>query len=498
MSATFTPKTVAEVVHLVQWARQTRTPLYPVSRGLNWGYGSSSPVVDGCAVVDLSGMREIRNKTEISARNPVAVIEPGVTQGDLHDHLAEHHPDLTFNVTGSGRQTSVLGNALDRGVGYIGPRKEDIYGLEFVDGQGRVFETGFRRLGEHSPLAHTHPYGLGPMLDGLLSQSNFGIVTSACFRLLPRRPREAAVSFSLREPKDLGAFLDALIAMKREGLLATVTHAGNRARTQATLTYGLSKYLAAECGLRGEALERAAVQALRLVAPYEWTALGSVMGSAGQLRATLKEIDARSRRWARVRVVTEERLRLGYAVLHRLRWLPAARAQAAAIAAIRPLQGLARGVPTDAPIDNLLWKFGRPELPAEHLDRSRCGLLFINPALPADGGFVARLMDELDRLAATFGHTLNTTINIETPTSVVAVINLLFDRADPQAVAQAHRCADALYRCIDASGLSVYRARADMMADVVARNPAYWALVRSLKDVLDPQGVIAPGRYCPA
>lgn len=256
--AVYRPGSVAEVRELVRRARADRVALYPVSRGLNWGYGSRSPVVADGAIVALSAMNRILNADQISATNPVAVIEPGVTQRQLYELLRTRCPELTFNVTGAGGDTSILGNALDRGVGYFGPRREDLFGLEVVCGSGAVIRTGFRRLGESSPLAHSHPYGLGPMLDGLFSQGNFGIVTSACFRLLPRRPREVVVSLALRRESDLGPFIEELARLKREGLMGSVTHVGNQARTHATLLFGTTRYLERECGLSAErALEEA-------------------------------------------------------------------------------------------------------------------------------------------------------------------------------------------------------------------------------------------------
>ena len=106
-------------------------------------------------------MNRILNAESISVNNPVAVIEPGVTQMQLYEFLQNHCPELTFNVTGSGKETSIIGNALDRGVGYMGPRREDLFGLEIVLGTGEILRTGFRRLGESSRLAHSHPFGLG-------------------------------------------------------------------------------------------------------------------------------------------------------------------------------------------------------------------------------------------------------------------------------------------------------------------------------------------------
>lgn len=489
------PTSTEEIHQLVQQARLTGIPLYPVSRGFNWGYGSASPVTDGCALVDLSGMNRILNADRISLSNPVAVVEPGVTQGQLYDFLQSHCPELTFNVTGAARETSLIGNALDRGVGYFGPRKDDLFGLEVVCGTGQILKTGFRRLGESSPLAHSHPFGMGPMLEGLFFQGNFGIVTSACFRLMPRRPKEVAVSLALHHNADLGAFIDALTQMKREGLMTSVTHIANKARSQSSMMYGMTRYLEDACHFQAPKALIEAEKAFRLVAPNEWTSLGAITGNAGQVAAALNEIKHRMKPLARVMVVTDRLLDMGFWLAHALRFIPLARANAAAIAAIRPLHSLALGVPTDVAIDNLLWKFGRSDLKATQLDDAPCGLLFISPALPPDGKLIAQVIDGLNATAKRHGHTLYITVNIETQTSLVAIINLLFDRSQPDEVENAHRCADALLHYIHENGLEVYRARADMMADVVSRDPAYWQTVRALKQVLDPDNIIAPGRY---
>jgi len=440
-------------------------------------------------------MNRIRNADAISPDNPVAVIEPGVTQRQLADFLRKHCPSLMFNTTGSALDTSILGNALDRGVGYFGPRVDDLFGLEVVTGAGTVLQTGFRRLGEDSPLAHCHPYGLGPMLDGLFFQGNFGIVTSACFRLMPRREQHVAVSMALAPGVGLAAFIDALARLKREGLLTSVAHVGNRARTRATLTAGLVRYLMGACGLDEVRARREAETALAVAAPSEWTAMAAVTGTAGQVRAVLTEVKRRLRGLARVRVVTDGLLNLGFRATHALRFLPWARTQAAAISAIRPLHGLVRGEPTDIAIDNLLWEVGRSDLPAARLDESNYGLLYVNPALPMDGGFVARVMRQMTDEAARFGFDLAVTINIETPSSLVAVASLAFDRSQPDQVERAHACASALLTLIHSEKLEVYRARADMMGEVVSSDSEYWQVVRNLKQVLDPDNIISPGRY---
>lgn len=489
------PLSVVEVQQLVLQSRQDKTPLYPISCGLNWGYGSASPAVPGCSLVDLGGMNKILNADRISISNPVAVVEAGVTQGQLYDFLQLHCPELTFNVTGSARDTSLIGNALDRGVGYFGPRKDDLFGLEVVCGSGQIIKTGFRRLGEDSPLAHSHPFGLGPMLDGLFFQGNFGIVTSACFRLMPRRPKEVAVSLALRDSADLSLFIDELGHLKREGLMTSVTHIANKARSQASMMFGMTSYLKEFCNFSAASALIEAEKALHVVAPNEWTSLGAITGNAGQVTAAIKEIKQRMKKIARVSVITDGLLDFGYAVMHNLRFLSFARANAAAISAIRPLHALALGVPTNVAIDNLLWKYDRVDLKTTQLDRSNCGLIFISPALPPDGKIVVRLIEGMKLVASKYGHILYMTINIETATSFVAIINLLFDRSQAAQVDNAHKCAGALLGYIHSQGLEVYRARADMMGNIVSRDLLYWESMHSLKFTFDPDNIISPGRY---
>ena len=65
-------------------------------------------------ILDLSRLDAIDDldRSSLSVR-----IEPGVTQASLYQYLLKNAPDLAFNVTGAGLETSVLGNALERGIG---------------------------------------------------------------------------------------------------------------------------------------------------------------------------------------------------------------------------------------------------------------------------------------------------------------------------------------------------------------------------------------------
>ncbi|MDZ4197883.1 MAG: FAD-binding oxidoreductase, partial [Kiritimatiellia bacterium] len=200
------PRSTEEVADVVRVANRFRIPLYPVSRGCNWGMGSRLPVRNGTAIVDLRRMNRIR---EINAVGRYAVLEPGVTQAQLFQRLEDDGLPLIFNVTGSGSQTSVIGNSLDRGVGYLDSRATALSGLEVVLGTGEILRTGFG----HWPQAkttHVYRHGIGPSLDGQFHQGNFGIVTAAGFELLPKSDADVALIARVGRDEDLPAVVEAL------------------------------------------------------------------------------------------------------------------------------------------------------------------------------------------------------------------------------------------------------------------------------------------------
>ncbi len=78
------PKDVNEVQAIVRWANETGTPLIPVSSGAPHLRGDSAPSVPESVIVDL---RQIKKILKIDRRNRLAIIEPGVTYGELQKAL---------------------------------------------------------------------------------------------------------------------------------------------------------------------------------------------------------------------------------------------------------------------------------------------------------------------------------------------------------------------------------------------------------------------------
>ncbi len=136
------PRSAEEVSRIVNLAKETQTPLVPVSSGPPHFRGDAVPGTGGAIVVDLSGMKKI---IRVDRTNRVAMFEPGVTFGELADAVAEK--GLRLNMPLLPRRTkSVVGSMLEREPvlmpGYHWDIADPLACVEVIFGTGEKFRTG--------------------------------------------------------------------------------------------------------------------------------------------------------------------------------------------------------------------------------------------------------------------------------------------------------------------------------------------------------------------
>jgi len=184
------PTSRDQVVACVRIASDHRVTLHPISAGMNHGYGSRVPRGDA-AIIDLRALDRI---TDFDERLAYVTLEPGVTFRKLARYLHDVRADVFASTTGGPADGSVIANALERGDGSgpLGDRWASLCALEVVLPSGEVIETGFGRYG--GPTVPLAAWGVGPMLDGLFSQSTMGIVTRATVWLTPK-PRTCSIGW---------------------------------------------------------------------------------------------------------------------------------------------------------------------------------------------------------------------------------------------------------------------------------------------------------------
>jgi (+)-pinoresinol hydroxylase len=184
-SAAVGPNTVEQVQAIVRIANEFRVPLYAISTGKNFAYGGPAPNVRGSVTVDLKRMNRV---LEVDDKRHFALVEPGVSYIDLYRYIQERGLKVWIDTPDPG-WGSLVGNALDHGIGYTLGFYRDHFGahcgMEVVLPNGELLRTGMGGM----PNAKTwqeYRHGFGPDPSGLFSQGNFGIVTKMGFRLMPQ------------------------------------------------------------------------------------------------------------------------------------------------------------------------------------------------------------------------------------------------------------------------------------------------------------------------
>lgn len=448
------PTSTEQVRRALAIATRHRVPIHPTSRGFNWGMGSKAPPVDGAVLLELSSLNAIR---EIDDALGVARIETGVSFRSLTEALIARGAAHRVPVIGGPSEASVLANMLLRG-DRIGPSAghfNELSDMEVVLPTGELLHTGFGRLGENLTRA-LDPWGVGPAVSGLFSQSNLGVVTAATIPLW--RPAKSIQTFGFAlETENLARAIDALRALVQEGAIAPrCLSFWNEYKRRASL----GRYPWGETEGRTP---------LELPGGGLWTVTGSVHAPSESIARAFRDHIVAS---------TEE--------LGRGHWWD-----------VSPDDPTVHGIPTDANLGSVYWRSRTKIQGAPDPNRDGCGLAWLCHLLPLDGETIVRAIGETERLAMAHGLEPNLSFQVSSPRAVRFFTALAWDRRIDGEDANGQRCHDALMRSFRAQGHEPFRLGIHSQRTLPPGDPAYASLLRTLKDALDPAGILSPGLYDP-
>lgn len=482
------PSRTADVQKIVGIAGKFNTPLYPISRGKNWGYGDACAPTDGQVILDLQRMDRI---VKVNPELAYAIIEPGVSQGQLYQYLKTHHSDLWMDVTGAGPDASVAGNTLDRGFGHTpcGDHFHNAAGFEVVLSDQRILRTGYGGY----PNAHATPcyrYGIGPSLEGLFTQSNLGIVTQLTI-WLNRRPA-AMEAFFVTAPnrKDLPDLIDRLAPLRLTGLLQSAVHVANDLRVMSSRV----RHPGSDNGKPITPEQRNAIR--RSLRIGSWSVTGATYGTHATVRATRKAIKGALRGY-QVIFLNDMRLRRARQVFRWLNWFGMAKTFNEQLNTAEPAYDLLKGKPRNDFLRGVLWQASDPAVDTgESLDPldHNVGLIWVSPVVPADGGHADAVLELMEPIYAQYEFDLPVTLTFVTERALCVVSNITFDRRSPQQSRRAQQCHEALLNALIAGGYPPYRTGPDGFR-LIRNDSVFWKTCQQLKQTLDPMGIISPGRY---
>lgn len=448
------PGSTAEVQTILGLARRFGVPLHPNSTGNNIGLGSRAPVLPGSAVIDLG--RRMNRILEIDEDLAYAVVEPGVSYQMLHDELCRRGDRLMLDVTTGPPQGGMIGNALDKGAGYtpLFDHFSAACGMEVVLGTGEVLNTGDGTL-PGSLNWHMSKYSMGPILDGLFTQSNYGIVTRMGVWLMPRPPAIRSFHFAFPDDDDLGEIVELTRPLKMANFVPTLIRVGCD-----TYLFG-SETVSPDFPAALSEDNRRALRARHGLGA--WVVSGAFYGASEAAIAPM--ID---------------RVRRHFEASGKARFID--HDEALEITSLEvAIEGFA-GRPCLGELGLLKWRPGG-------------GNLWFTPGTPMRGALANEFQQLGREIYARHGMDYMA-MNVCGSRFARGLHVIAFDRDNPEEAARADACYRDLGTAFAQRGVFVGRAPIDYHAFHMAQTMQSFRDVTSgIKRVLDPDNIISPGRY---
>jgi 4-cresol dehydrogenase (hydroxylating) len=487
--AVLRPKGRGDVKACVEIAGKHGIALYPISRGRNWGYGSAAPAAGSCAVLDLRRLDAI---SDYDARLGSVSVGPGVTQQALSQFLESNGDQHWIDATGTTVDSSILGNALDRGNGYS-PYAEHcvhICALEAVLADGSTITTGFGAFGEKARAANAYKWGVGPSLDSLFFQSNLAIITRATIWLLPKPEYFQAFFFSVKHDDDIGDVVDALTPLRLAGLLNSAVHIGNVYRVISTM----QQYPFGEQST--VPIEPARIETFKKEAGVEaWSGTGALYGTKAQVTEARKRLKrALKGKVSRLQFLDDRMLAIARRIAPLYRMATGIDLQRI-LGLLKPVYGIMQGRPSSAVIGSVYWR-KRMSVPEQgNPDRDACGLIWCPLISPAKGEVVAQAVEIASQLLLERGFEPGITVTHLTERAIDVVISITYDRETEGEDERAKAAYLELLERLGAEGFYPYRLATLGMGVMDGMSTETRAVLTKLKQAFDPKGLISPGRY---
>ena len=470
------PETVEQVQAIVQLANRHRFVLYPYSTAKNIGYGERLPVTDNNLLVDLRGMNRI---VHVDTELGYADVEPGVTQSQLSEYLAERDIPFFVDATGSGRDSSLVGNCLEGGFGSTpkGNKRKEITCVQGVFGNGERFDTGY------------FPGSIGPDLAGIFVQSNYAIITQ--LRIALNRVFDDYRSFmvGVHSEPDLPALINAMRELRqRETIInqVVITNAID------AIAVAGAEVPQSGAGKLLSNVEAAAILSRPFIPFAPITALGAVYGTRAEVWAKRRAIRRVLRRHlgsgASIRYLSNTTLGLIQKILSSwpLSRIPAVAEIAQMLEYYEAVHGIMQGTTSDVAVIGLLG-----DVKETYEDKR---LMWYSSRISSRSEDVDKFTKVISQCYERHGFSCPLEMLLVTPNDIIAIQKIDWTKGNVEEETRAWELYESLRRELTQAGYFPYRLGVQSQEKAPYTEERRRALQR-LKETFDPGGVIAPGRY---
>ncbi|GJM37837.1 MAG: oxidoreductase [Acidimicrobiales bacterium] len=258
------PTSTAEVSQILALANELRVPV--TARGAGTGLsGGAVPEPDGI----LLSLERMATVIEVDPANHVAVVQPGVTLGELDEALAPH--GLVYPILPGEESASLGGNVATNAGGMravkYGVTRHQVLGIEAVLPTGEVIRSGGKYV------KFTTGYDIGQLIIG--SEGTLAVVTEATLKVVPRLDHKATV---LAPFETLAEVTEAVPGILQAGLVPLMLEYVDAMAMQAT-----SESIGLDLGMPDDIKEKALAYLLVVLESAEDDRLQADIERAGEL-----------------------------------------------------------------------------------------------------------------------------------------------------------------------------------------------------------------------
>ena len=453
-SAVLVPHTVEEIQAIMGVCNKYLVPIWTFSTGKNFGYGSAMPAKAGTALMDLRRMNKI---IEVNKELGYALVEPGVTYQMLHDYIQEHKLGLWLSCPAPSAIVGPVGNTMDRGVGYTPYGEHFLFqcGMELVLADGQVLRTGMGGL-KDSNSWQVFKWGFGPTLDGIFTQSNYGVCTKMGFWLMPEPPAYKPFCISFPDDTDIVEIVDTLRPLRIANIIPNAFTIANTSYEAASVV-NRSDYHKGDGHITAAELK----QLQKDKKMGAWNVYAALYGDPVSIEHNWNIVKSVFADNKKAKFYTEDELGDDPIFKYRAK--------------------LMRGDPTLQEFSLYNWKGGG-------------GSMWFAPVSPAEGKHTLVQQELATKIMNKYGFDYVGEFIVGWR-DMHHIVDLLFNKNDPAEMQRAKECYTELVQEFAKLGYGVYRTHVGAMEEVGdTYGPVIKDVFHKLKKALDPNNILAPGK----
>jgi 4-cresol dehydrogenase (hydroxylating) len=476
-----------------------------VSSMKNYGYGCADPSLDGAILIYLKNMKIAH---DLPANQPVwegdygkelgiIKVGPGVTQQHLFVFLSCEKSDYVMDATGSSIEASILSNYTQRGFGHTkaGNHFEQVVGMEILKMDGELVKLGHAAF-ETSNNSGVHKNGVGPVLQGLFSQSNFAIVTSLSIQLVPSSRFVIPFFIKLKSDSDFAEAAIRLRALKKNRTLESQMHCVNDIKNiQASMQFPVIDNDGYGC-LKDEIIESVS----RDNGYAKWTVSGAIYADSFlemidkilKLRSSLSGISTKKIFLSKsmvsfiafsVNSILFKSFFSSFCVLMNKQ-----------ITVISELINLKKGKPTNYFLKSTYWRMRNTNGhdASSDLRKDGVGLIWLAPIAALTKENVLKLIKITYEGQKDFSFEPAISMTLLDESAVDCVVSIIFDKNIEEESRRAVECHDFLLKKYIEAGFIPYRLSSRALDQELYLSSTYKKLLKELKFALDPDEIFSP------